>query len=163
MIKSKKGFELSLEFMIKLFLFLLFMVFVGLPLIVRIYKTATGSRGTATINSMERMTKTIKYMEEGDNEIIPVYVDENHMIRGYDIKTEKPGGCDPELSCLCVCKKDGCTSQNIKKCAKIDYYIPSRKLHLTPLTIESTDATTNYLIELAGDTITITARPGMGT
>lgn len=154
----KKGVDLVLNFTIGLFLFIV-VVFAGIPLIVKMYRSITGQASTATVNSLDMIVKTIKYTEQGETEVVPVYVDSKHLIRGFEADADsKPTVCR-DSACLCVCKKDGCSSEGIVRCSILEYYIPSVELSVTPFVIETTDKTTNYAIEVTGGHVTLQETP----
>ncbi|MFH0875483.1 MAG: hypothetical protein V1859_06080 [archaeon] len=73
-----------------------------------------------TEKSFERLVLEVGRIEE-DEKIIPLYVDKNNKIIGYDRDlAKKPKGCD-QNSCLCLCSNDlGCADKGIIKCKPLD-------------------------------------------
>jgi len=132
------------------------------------YAMMVGKPRAPTLDTAKLLINEINYLE--DEEIIPVYVDKKHMIQGYDFEldaSDKPivKECQKkEVSCLCVCDlEDGCSGQGLKECMDVTYFTDKVKIHLdSDFYIGPTEKITNHLLVLEGDTVTITATPGLG-
>ena len=159
---SKKS-EITFEFLIKLFLFAIVVLLFVLPLVVKLYGMIGGKAKPATINSMDLLAKEIKYLE--DETDIPLYIDDKHIIKGFDMKAgDKPANCKKEYSCLCTCKKDGCTPKNIEQCVNVEYALGATSIHLDDtFNLQPTERVTNFHVAIAGDTVSIKELPGVTT
>jgi hypothetical protein len=159
--KMPKKAILTLEFLIQITIFAIVLILIIIPIGIRLFDFFTAKPKPATLNSLDMLSIKIKYLE--GEEIIPVYVDDKHIIQGFDERASgKPANCD-KSSCLCVCKKEGCTGNQIIKCSKLESEYSNENIKIpNSIIIMPTEKITNFLVSLNDNKLTIEKREGLG-
>ena len=161
MSRASRG-EITLETAIRMLLFAIVLALFVVPIVLKLYDFLAGNARPGTVNSMNLLAKEIKYLE-GET-LVPLYVDGTHQIVGFDIEDPgKPERCSREFSCLCTCSTEDCSPHNIAQCIDLEYELGNKKLRISSLRISPTDKVTNFLVSLAGDTVSVVPKPGIAS
>ncbi|MBN2368476.1 hypothetical protein JXC34_05650 [Candidatus Woesearchaeota archaeon] len=150
----QKKSELTTKTLVEIIVFVLVLILFLIPLISKLATLAFGEQREVSYNTMQRIANTLRDIDDEDT--IPVYVDKNSMIAGFNISSQfKPSECNEELSCICVCKKEGCDEKNVLDCIDFDVVIDKKKLMIEDFAITSTADTANYRFTLNEGKVTV--------
>ena len=125
---SKKA--LTMITLVELIIFVLLFLLVGLPIASKLIGFFSGQPETGTTKSLATLRTEIDHLEENEERTIPLYIDDNHIIKGFLINSkQRPRDCEPTLAgekrkaCFCVCKKETCDQikGEVNVCQKVEY------------------------------------------
>lgn len=94
---------LAMKTLVELIFFAVITLLIALPLVMKMLGFFIEEPESGTQKSLDALAIEINNIY-GDK-TVPVYVDEDHFIRGYKADEPKPGGrgCAEDESCLCIC------------------------------------------------------------
>lgn len=102
----------------------------------------TGQPETGTTKSLESLQIETGVLEENEEETIPIYIDEKHVIKGFLIDSnQRPKDCEPTLegeerkACFCICKEETCdqVKGEVNNCKKLDFNLKEQYVLRTKL------------------------------
>jgi|TARA_B100001971_G_C18242142_1_gene571625 hypothetical protein len=118
---------LAIKFLIGLILFAVITLLVAFPILSKMFGFFISVPETGSKKSLDALTIEINNIGRDKPRTVPVYVDEDHFIKGYTTEENKPmvKGCEEDQSCLCLCSlRDTCTFQDKKmQCKRLEFEI----------------------------------------
>ncbi|MBN2421879.1 hypothetical protein JXB41_01515 [Candidatus Woesearchaeota archaeon] len=115
-----KKADISVRMLVEIILIVLVLLLIYIPIKNIVLSLVIGKPQAGTEKSFDRLMLEINHLAE-EEKTIPIYLDNRHKITGYDKLSQKPGRCETDKSCICLCSADGCTpDKNINECNSLD-------------------------------------------
>lgn len=114
---NKKGFELSLIELIKLFFAFIIIVGVFIPLSMGIYNFFTEKPDQQTLTNLATLSAEVKALEKGDSITVPIYIEDKFVVITFNEDGAPHKKCRGE-SCLCLYQKEESSLSAPVKCQR---------------------------------------------